>query len=90
MVGIVGINVSEFIKRWRASRVDVDSKGRPCLERQMTVVVDGPLDSTRVEELDWDRLNAEEHFNLSLDQLKDIISSVGGPAWTSAFDSHIS
>ena len=88
IVGIVGVNVSEFMKRWRASRVDVDSKGRPCFERQMTVVVDGPLDSTGVEELDWDRLNAEEHFNLSLDQLKDIISSVGGPAWTSTFEAH--
>lgn len=90
MVGIVGINVSEFMKRWRASRVDVDSKGRPCLERQMTVVVEGPLYSTGVKELDWDRLNGEEHFNLSLDQLKDIISSVGGPVWSSAFDAHIS
>ena len=60
VVGVVGTRVSEFMKRWRTSRVDVDSKGRPCLERQMTVLIDGPMNPSRVEVLDWDRLQTED------------------------------
>eukprot|EP00527_Entomoneis_sp_CCMP2396_P006487 CAMPEP_0198139644 /NCGR_PEP_ID=MMETSP1443-20131203/2912_1 /TAXON_ID=186043 /ORGANISM="Entomoneis sp., Strain CCMP2396" /LENGTH=510 /DNA_ID=CAMNT_0043801833 /DNA_START=148 /DNA_END=1680 /DNA_ORIENTATION=- len=33
--------VGTFLKRWRSSRVDVDSKGKPCLERKMHVLVEG-------------------------------------------------
>ncbi|KAL7566877.1 hypothetical protein ACA910_021367 [Epithemia clementina (nom. ined.)] len=37
-------SVSLFLKKWRSSFVDVNSQGQPCLERQMKVVVEGPLD----------------------------------------------
>jgi len=86
VVGAMGTRVPEYMKRWRTSRVDVDSKGRPCLERQMTVIIDGPMDCTRVEGLDWDRLQAEEHINVSMEQLKCLIVTVGGAAWSNAFD----
>ena len=36
-------SVSLFLKRWRSSRVDVDSQGHACLERQMQVLVEGPV-----------------------------------------------
>ena len=43
LVGRDKKSVSLFLKRWRSSRVDVDSQGRACLERQMQVVIEGPL-----------------------------------------------
>jgi hypothetical protein len=89
LVGVVGSNVSEFMKRWRTSRVDVDSKGRPCLERQMKLIVDGPLDWKRVEKIDWDSFQAEESINVSMEQLKDVIEKVGGQTWRSAFDDSV-
>jgi hypothetical protein len=89
IVGVVGKTVSEFMKRWRTSRVDVDSKGRPCLERQMTVIIDGPMDCTRVDALDWNKLQAEDHINVSLEQFKDLIDSVGGTTWRNAFEDHV-
>jgi hypothetical protein len=36
-------NVSNFLKRWRTSRVDIDATGKPCLERQMSILVEGSL-----------------------------------------------
>jgi hypothetical protein len=36
-------NVSNFLKRWRISRVDIDATGKPCLERQMSILVEGSL-----------------------------------------------
>lgn len=89
IVGVVGTSVSEFMKRWRTSRVDVDSKGRPCLERQMTVIIDGPLDCTILETIEWEKFQTDEHLNVGLEQLQDLIGSIGGSAWSSAFDDHI-
>ena len=43
-VGIVAedrANVAQFLKRWRTSRVDVDSSGKPCLERKMSILIEG-------------------------------------------------
>ena len=59
-VVIIGVNdsggasVSEFLKRWRTQNVDVDSQGRPCKERLLSVLCqqqlsgcpDGALGST--------------------------------------------
>jgi acylphosphatase len=89
IVGVVGTSVSEFMKRWRTSRVDVDSRGRPCLERQMTVIIDGPLDCTILETVEWDKVQTDEHLNASLEQLQDLIASIGGSGWSCAFDDHI-
>ena len=87
VVGVVGTRVSEFMKRWRTSRVDVDSKGRPCLERQMTVLIDGPIvNPSKVEMLDWDRLQTEDSLNVSLEQLRNLIQAVGGTEWRDAFE----
>lgn len=89
VVGVVGTSVPEFMKRWRTSRTDVDSKGRPCLERQMTVIIDGPVDCSRVESLEWDKLQSDEHVNVNLEKLRELVDNVGGPRWSSAFDGHI-
>jgi len=45
-VGIFGDerSVRQVLKRWRASRVDVDSKNKPCLERMMNVIDEFELD----------------------------------------------
>ena len=44
-VGIFGNkeNTKKVMKLWRTSRVDVDSKNKPCLERMMSVVEEGAL-----------------------------------------------
>lgn len=36
-------NVKQIMKRWRTSRVDVDSKGNSCLERMMSVLIEGEV-----------------------------------------------
>lgn len=36
--------VRSVMKQWRTSRVDVDSRGKSCLERMMTVLVEGPTE----------------------------------------------
>jgi hypothetical protein len=89
VVGVVGATVSEFMKRWRTSRVDVDSKGRPCFERQMTVLTDGLVNSSKVEMLEWDRLQTEDTLNVSLEQLRNLIHAVGGTDWSDAFEEFI-
>jgi hypothetical protein len=61
-VGLLGDreSVSNVLKRWRTSRVDVDSRGKPCLERMMKVIVEGNLDNSPSEGIDWDATNADE------------------------------
>ena len=47
-VGIVAeerTNVAHFLKRWRTSKVDVDSSGKPCLERKLSILVEGAITS---------------------------------------------
>ena len=49
-VGIFGNrdSVKQVMKQWRTSRVDVDSKSKPCLERLMTVVEEGYIQRTPI------------------------------------------
>jgi hypothetical protein len=72
VIAIVGDTnqVGQFLKRWRTSRVDVDSKGKPCLERMMTVLTEGLLiDLSDLASIDWDTVQAEEHVNVPSERL---------------------
>jgi hypothetical protein len=90
IVGVVGDNdhVSSFMKRWRTRKVDLDSRGRPCLERQMTVLVEELLEcsSTRLSNVDWDKLQSEgSHLNSSMENLHALLEQIGQHAWSDAF-----
>lgn len=87
VVAIVGDadQVGQFLKRWRTSRVDVDSKGKACLERMMTVLIEGLLvDHAGLASIDWDDVQAEEHVNVGSEQLHELVSSIGGNKWNEA------
>jgi hypothetical protein len=58
--------------------VDVDSKGKACLERQMTVVVEEELQCGYPGEIiDWDTASVEDKLTVTEDQMADILSSCG-------------
>jgi hypothetical protein len=85
LVGIVGNrnSVSSYLKRWRTSRVDEDSKGKPCLERTMTVAIEGELEEHNAASApDWDGSMAEEHLHVSDQQLMGMVTSIGGDMCT--------
>jgi len=86
IVAIVGESdlVRQFLKRWRTSRVDVDSKGKPCLERMITILMEGQLDHTGMATVDWDKAQGEENMNLSNEQLLLLVESIGGEVWKEA------
>lgn len=73
--------VQQFLKRWRTSRVDVDSKGKPCLERMMKVLIEGPIDNAVLVSVNWDGAQAEENVNVLPEQLLDLVASIGGNIW---------
>lgn len=73
--------VQQFLKRWRTSRVDVDSKGKPCLERMMTVLTEGPLDRAGLFSIDEEDAQAEDSVTVPSEKLLDQIASVGGEVW---------
>ena len=85
-VGIIGEtkgDVSTFMKRWRTSRVDVDSKGKPCLERQMKTLIEGEImnvTGSLDDILDWEKAESEEKFTATEEQMKSILDTFG---WTS-------
>lgn len=85
VVGIIAdsqADASAFLKRWRTSRVDVDSRGKACLERNMTVLVEGPLEQ---DTIDWTKSDAEECVTISQDQMIQLVSSIGGEEWKETF-----
>ena len=88
IVAIVGETefVQQFLKRWRTSRVDVDSRGKPCLERMMTVLMECPLDHTDLALVDWDEAQAEDSINVSAEQLHNLVASIGGNEWNEALN----
>mmetsp|Transcript_14221 Transcript_14221/g.21016 ORF Transcript_14221/g.21016 Transcript_14221/m.21016 type:complete len:428 (-) Transcript_14221:500-1783(-) len=89
VIGESDDTVKQFLKRWRTSRVDVDSKGKSCLERMMSVVV-----KSRVHEkffftsTDWKEAKEEEQVNVSSERLISLIESIGGKDWVEALSLH--
>lgn len=80
-------DVKRVLKRWRTSRVDVDGSGKPCLERMMTVLIEGELaQHQNSSELDMDSLDEENELLVSKQCLCDILLAIGGSAWLSEFE----
>jgi len=84
--------VRTVLKRWRTSQVDVNSVGKGCLERMLTVLQEGVLDLSSAPaggEMDLDDdvfANAEPHINCSTASLRKIVLSLGGEAWLTVMD----
>jgi hypothetical protein len=75
-------SVRAVLKKWRTSRVDVDAKGKPCLERMLTVLHESSIEvSKAVERLDWDALSVEALLATSFDDASNVLSSIGGSCW---------
>ena len=82
LIGDDSSNVSSFLKKWRTTRVDVDSRGRPCLERMMTVLIEGPLERKRsIDRLDWESANSDDQRLMTFQELLPLIESIGGSEW---------
>jgi len=80
-------SVKQVMKRWRTSRVDVDSKGTPCLERMMTVVLEGNvIEANDLQEILEDAKGCKVGYNgyLNLKDAQDIFFSIGGSDWREA------
>lgn len=88
-------DVKSFLKYWRTSRVDVDSTGRPCLERMMTVLTEGELDQDHIASFDDIEISAhfegsndsKEKLNVSEACLSKILRAFGGTLWADEFAS---
>jgi len=86
LVGLWGDkkSVKQVIKRWRTSRVDVDSQGKPCLERMMRILVDGNLERS----MEGIKIELDDKDNTFVDCSKKIslfLRSIGGSIWEEAF-----
>ena len=90
-------NVKQLMKRWRTSRVDVDSKGQPCLERMMSVLVEGEIikDAT-IEHImkscdDYSKSrsrhsdgDSDKQKYTSIKDMKEYSCAIGGEVWEHA------
>ena len=93
IVGLTGEDESslkQVLKRWRTSRVDVDSKGNPCLERMMDVLVEGALESPLGTNENDDSISmALENPNgdgrVTRSELESRLKTIGGSLWLEAF-----
>ncbi len=80
LIGLCGdiVGVKNVLKRWRNNRVDVDARNKPCLERMMTVLMEGGVRGTiRGPSTSVHGSSAE----CSLDELKELIIDVFGDDW---------
>ena len=90
VVGLIGsrTGVSTVLKKWRTSRVDVDSQGKRCLERMLTVLVEGTVDEIdtiiTVSDMDWDKANSDSALNTTKEKLLELIQSIGIGTWVQA------
>ena len=73
-VGIFGDRdpVKQVMKLWRTSHVDVNSRNKPCLERMMTLVEEGPAQRLPKGE----ELGAESELECSLEELESLVSTI--------------
>ena len=44
-------DITEFLKRWKSEKVDVDSRGKPCKERMMEVLYHKQLADSKLPDL---------------------------------------
>uniref|UniRef100_A0A7S1YPA5 Small nuclear ribonucleoprotein Prp3 C-terminal domain-containing protein n=1 Tax=Ditylum brightwellii TaxID=49249 RepID=A0A7S1YPA5_9STRA len=103
LVGLVGTNkssVKKVLKRWRTSTVDVDSRGKSCVERMMTILEEGTLEtygpSSYIENDDNlgvvygkdDEKGSDSGGGgdtVSMDKMKDLLCQLGGTIWSDSF-----
>lgn len=72
-VGVFGdkASVKQVMKMWRTSRVDVDSKGKPCLERMIHVLAEGDVaDITSLP------LDGEECVDCTRQELNSFVANI--------------
>ncbi|KAL3776170.1 hypothetical protein HJC23_000128 [Cyclotella cryptica] len=89
-VALIGdkTGVKEVLKKWRISRVDVDSKKKPCLERMMNVLVEGEFQNNTQKTLEEiaslsSQVLSDEH-TCSLEEFQKKIGAIFGDEWASA------
>mmetsp|Transcript_9516 Transcript_9516/g.13625 ORF Transcript_9516/g.13625 Transcript_9516/m.13625 type:complete len:452 (+) Transcript_9516:12-1367(+) len=89
VVSILGeeSDVKRVLKRWRTSRVDVDSAGKPCLERMMTVLIEGKLSQPQNKNVEMDSLDQEDQLVVSDQTICNILEAIGGSKWKNEFES---
>jgi hypothetical protein len=84
IVGDSSTDVSNFLKRWRTSRVDVDSRGKACMERMMTVLVEDALSpGVKVVLENMEEENASS-WTTTDEQLQPLLHAIGGVIWKEA------
>mmetsp|Transcript_700 Transcript_700/g.1228 ORF Transcript_700/g.1228 Transcript_700/m.1228 type:complete len:512 (-) Transcript_700:865-2400(-) len=87
-------SVKQVLKKWRTSKVDVDSKGMPCLERMMSVVVEDEIKDTRdLKEIIEDLKalpKSIEHDIVSFTDATEFLTKLGGPTWRDAIFDYLS
>ncbi len=90
LIGLVGdkTSVVQVLKRWRTTRVDVDSTGHPCLERMSTVLCQGFMQSSILNDLH--ELDDENNFNVTTKQMIDVLRNIGGDQWVEALNNLLS
>jgi hypothetical protein len=94
VVGLVGMDeasVTAVLKKWRGAKVDVDRRGLPCLERQMTVLIQGPLEAS-FDGFLWEETAAERSDNSQINTTREklvqlIESSTQTKSWVDAIQS---
>lgn len=82
LVAFVGDNITvpSMLKRWRTSRVDINSHGKPCLERQMKIMSQGQLSRTPSTRVDWED-SCSENVNIEKDGLLRLLEDINGAPW---------
>jgi hypothetical protein len=92
-VGLIGDEdgVKKILKQWRTSRVDVDSKNKPCLERMMSVLIEGeipPLSRDALGRIDLlsSQLSSGGRIT-SFEELNGHVSCIFGEEWTRSLTS---
>jgi hypothetical protein len=68
--------------------VDVDSRGKACLERQMTVITESVIPNSN-DSVDWEKTMAEDSVTTSALLLGDLLLQIGGDTWKEAFETLI-
>eukprot|EP00934_Nitzschia_sp_Nitz4_P005321 Nitzschia sp. Nitz4//scaffold3_size479765//432084//432980//NITZ4_000183-RA/size479765-exonerate_protein2genome-gene-1.302-mRNA-1//1//CDS//3329551007//5311//frame0 len=88
LVGIVGktaSSTSHFMKCWRSTKVDVDTRGRACLERKLNVLEEGIIPSPSFSDADgFDSLVGKERVVVTCENMTETLYQVGGRAWALA------
>lgn len=85
--------VKQVIKLWRVSRVDLDAYHRPCLERMMSILIQGPIAEFLKGESDvvtYVSQHSHDDFFVPFDNLERILLNIGGASWGSIWSEAMS